>query len=365
GGRRRGLLLRPGPGEPDRLLHRRQPRRELRRRPLPEVRLHHEPRDGGRDSPPRRLHGEHRRRHGPRRPRLRAPRRLRRLGGHFGDSDKDNSARRPQARGGQDPARGLQGHGGGGGRRVRDHRGRHSAGRHRDDGLPVHRGGRDRRPPRLPPGGRHPHSGARRPGRGGGGPVPAHHKGLRGEQRLRGQDRRGRRRAGAVLEGPQGRVRGDGPHRQRLLRPGLRRPAHRARRGPQEDQRARLRVRDARRERLSRRRRQPPPPGPLRQRRSGRGREGRGPGGRHRLYVPGARRFPDRRAWHRGGQEKVHAEDVHDGGPRHHAALAVRLRPAPDLQPWQDLPDPASLRRAAGALPDAPRPEGRPGGELL
>ncbi|CAA9434277.1 MAG: Glycolate dehydrogenase, subunit GlcD, partial [uncultured Rubrobacteraceae bacterium] len=29
------------------------------------------------------------------------------------------------------------------------------------------------------------------------------------------------------------------------------------------------------------------------------------------------------------------------------------------------LPDPTPLRRAAGPLPNAPRPAGRPGGELL
>ena len=41
-GRARRLLLRTRPLEPDRLLHRRQRRRELRRRALPQIRPHHE-----------------------------------------------------------------------------------------------------------------------------------------------------------------------------------------------------------------------------------------------------------------------------------------------------------------------------------
>ena len=60
GGRARRLLLRPRPVESDRLLHRRQRGRELWRRPLPQVRAHHQqparPGDGvddGRDDPPR------------------------------------------------------------------------------------------------------------------------------------------------------------------------------------------------------------------------------------------------------------------------------------------------------------------------
>src|SRR3712207_8540309 len=56
---RRRLLLRPRPCEPDHLLHRRQPRRELGRGPLLEVWFHDEPRNGRRDRPPRRRSEEH------------------------------------------------------------------------------------------------------------------------------------------------------------------------------------------------------------------------------------------------------------------------------------------------------------------
>ena len=46
GGRGRRLLLRARPVEPAGVHDRRQRRRELRRRPLPEARLHRQPRDG-------------------------------------------------------------------------------------------------------------------------------------------------------------------------------------------------------------------------------------------------------------------------------------------------------------------------------
>ena len=80
-----------------------------------------------------------------------------------------------------------------------------------------------------------------------------------------------RRRARAPdVEGPQGRVRRDGPRLARLLRAGRRHPADAAARGAARHPRARGRVRPARRQRLPRRRRQPAPAGAVRRRRGGR-----------------------------------------------------------------------------------------------
>ena len=122
----------------------------------------------------------------------------------------------------------------------------------------------------------------------------AGHKGLRGERRLGDKGRRGRRGARPVLEGPQGRLRRDGLHLQRLLRPGRGRPAHGARGGPEEDNGPERGVRPQGGQRLPRRRRQPPPARPLRQRCPRRGREGRGSRRGHRFRLPGARRARSR-----------------------------------------------------------------------
>ena len=86
--------------------------------------------------------------------------------------------------------------------------------------------------------------------------------------RDRHPDRRGRRRARAVLEGAQGGVPRDGPDRAALLRAGRRHPAHEA---PEvlSGSRARRGVRHARGQRLPRRRRQPAPARLLRRRRGG------------------------------------------------------------------------------------------------
>ena len=79
--------------------------------------------------------------------------------------------------------------------------------------------------------------------------------------------RPGRGRAGAHLARAQGGVRGDGADRAQLLRPGQRHPAHPAPGGPAPYRRARRRVRAEGRQRLSRRRREPAPAGALRRRR--------------------------------------------------------------------------------------------------
>ena len=65
------------------------------------------------------------------------------------------------------------------------------------------------------------------------------------------------------------------------------------------------------------------------------------------------------------GQEEVHAQDVHRRRHERHAAPAVRLRSAPDLQPGQDLPHPPPLRRTPRPLPHAPLAEGRHRGAVL
>ena len=95
-GRRAEPLLPARPVEPDRLLDRRQRRRELGRRALLQVRLHDQLRlrPGGRAQ--RRL-GRRARRQGARRSRLRPARRVRRLGGHARHRDADHRARRARA----------------------------------------------------------------------------------------------------------------------------------------------------------------------------------------------------------------------------------------------------------------------------
>ena len=47
------------------------------------------------------------------------------------------------------------------------------------------------------------------------------------------------------------------------------------------------------------------------------------------------------------GQGQVHAEDVQRRRPGHHAAAALRVRPGRAVQPGQDLPDAAAVRRGA------------------
>ncbi len=101
GGRRR-LLLRPRPVQPADLLDRRQRGGELRRRALPEVRLHHQPRHRARGGRTRRQRGAARR-PGAGPARLRPARCVRRLGGHArhrhrGDRAADARAARRCAR---------------------------------------------------------------------------------------------------------------------------------------------------------------------------------------------------------------------------------------------------------------------------
>ncbi len=102
----------------------------------------------------------------------------------------------------------------------------------RDDGSPHDRGSRARGRTRLPAGSRRgaPRRAGRRPragrGRRGGGRAD-----LRRVRRLRGANRHDRRGPRAPVERAEVRVRRDGAHRDRLLRPGRRRPPHAPARG--------------------------------------------------------------------------------------------------------------------------------------
>ena len=105
-GRRARLLLRARPLLAAGLHDRRQRRRELGRRALPEVRLHRQPRARRRRRAARRRAG-HAVGLGRR---ARPARRLRRLGGHARDRDGADAARAARAGGGPHAARGLRSH---------------------------------------------------------------------------------------------------------------------------------------------------------------------------------------------------------------------------------------------------------------
>ena len=101
------------------------------------------------------------------------------------------------------------------------------------------------------------------------------------------------------------------------------------------------------RQRLPRRRRQPAPAGALRRRGRGRRRGGRAGQRRDPRPLHRARRLDHRRARRRHGQGEVHAAHVHRRGPRHHAAGALRLRPADISNPGKVFPTP----RLCGEVP--------------
>ena len=101
-------------------------------------------------------------------------------------------------------------------------------------------------------------------------------------------------------------------------------------------------------QRLPRRRRQPAPAGALRRRRRGRGRGRREGQRRDPRPLHRARRLDHRRARRRHGQGEVHAADVHRRRPRHHAAGALRLRPA------TASPTPARSSRRRGCAARCP-----------
>src|SRR6266508_3278743 len=249
-------------------------------------------------------------------------------------------------------------------RGLHDHRGRHRARGRRDHGRAGDGGGRGGRARPLPRGrGR---GADRRAGRARGrvrAAVRGGRAALPGGRLDHHPDRRGRRPAGAVLEGPQVRVRRGRPDQPRLLRPGRGHPAHRARRGAPQDHRHGRGARPAGGQRLPRRGRQPAPACALRRRRRGRGGARRGAGRRDPVRLPRPGRLDHRRARRRRRQEEVPAAAVHRRRPGRHAARPLRLRPRRPLQPGQGVPHPTALRRDPGQAPRAPgRAAGAGGG---
>ena len=103
------LLLRAGPVQPAGVLDRRQRRGELRRRPLPQVRVHHRPRHRRRAGHAAGRAGRDRR-HGGRLPGLRPARRARRVRGDARDRHQGHGAADPVASGGADAAGRLPRH---------------------------------------------------------------------------------------------------------------------------------------------------------------------------------------------------------------------------------------------------------------
>ena len=233
------LLLSARPVEPDRLLDRRQRRRELRRRALLQVRLHDQLRARARGRARRRRAGQLGGKE------LDTPG-YDLLGAFVGSEGTLGVATKIWLRVVPAPetvktlvAFFDSTHAAGEAVGEIVARGRRP-GRDRDDGRARDRGLRADGPRRLPG----------RPRRGAAG------RARRRRARVRGALRRGRRdlravrlrrragrarrgRAPALLEDPQGRVPGDGPHLPELLRPGRRDPAHEAARGARAHRRAR------------------------------------------------------------------------------------------------------------------------------
>ena len=355
GRRARRLLLRARPVQPAGLLDRRQRRGELRRRALPEVRLHHQPRARrSRSSTP---DGEvvAARRHGAGRARLRPARRVRRLRGHARHRHQGDRAAGARARGGAArcwPASTAPTQAGAGGRR-RSSRAGIVPGGDRDDGRAGDRGGRGgRRTATTPTAPARCWSSswtARRP-------RWTHEfaeveRLCRDGRRVRDPDRRRRRRAGADLEGPQVGVRRGRPDQPRLHRPGRRHPAHRAARGAARDRRA-VAASPASGSPTS------STPATATCTRwcssttpcegAGRARPRRSSGAILDLCIEHGGSITGEHGVG-VGQGEVHAADVHRRRPRHHAAGALRLRPGRPVQPRQGVPDPAAVRRGARA----------------
>ena len=166
----------------------------------------------------------------------------------------------------------------------------------------------------------------------------------------------GRRRARAVLEGPQGGVRGRGPDQPRLLRPGRRHPAHAAARGARAIDELSAEARAARGQRLPRRRRQPAPAVLFDDARGRARREraeelaGRDP---RRSASSSAARSPASTA-SASDKAKYMPRHVQRRRPRHVAAPALRLRPG------RRSPTRARSCRRRGCAARCPAVTGRP-----
>ena len=149
GGRARRLLLRAGSVQPDRLHDRRQHRRELGRRALPEIRPDDQQRARPGDGAAERRHRAPRRQASGRRG-LRSAGPDDRLRGPAGRRHRGHGAHPAEARDRARPPDRLPQHRAGRRLRRRDHRGRHHPGRARDDGPPGDPRRRGFLPRRLP-----------------------------------------------------------------------------------------------------------------------------------------------------------------------------------------------------------------------
>ena len=255
GGRARRLLLRARPVEPDRLHHRRQRRRELGRRALPQVRRddqQHPRRRDGADERRRRSY----RRQAPRLRGLRPVGRHRRLGGFVGGDHRGHRAHPALTGVRAGAARRLPEQRGGGRLRRPRHRRRQHPRRHGDDGPRRGARGRGVLPRRLSARRRGaPDHRARRPRGRGRPPDRARPRNGRGQRRDHAPRQHQRGRARALLGRAQGGVPGDRPDFARLLLHGRHHPARPPARGADAHRRAVAEVRPRRRQRVPRRRR--------------------------------------------------------------------------------------------------------------
>jgi hypothetical protein len=150
---------------------------------------------------------------------------------------------------------------------------------------------------------------------------------LRRDRHRRSASRR--RRAPEVLERPQERLPGVGPHQPRLHVPGLHHPAQAAGRHPARDPADGEEIQPALLQRVPRRRRQPAPAGAVRCQRPRRAAPLRALRRRH----PGDQRRDGRhrvgRAWRGRGEAQQHVRAVHRGGERADVRREARLRSEP------------------------------------
>ena len=172
--------------------------------------------------------------------------------------------------------------------------------------------------------------------------------------------RRDRRRAGADLEGPQGGVRRDGPDQpDYIVQDGVD-PAHRARRGARPDRRAGRRGRPAGRQRLPRRRRQPAPAcsttTPCRARRA---RPRSWPAAIVELCVAHGRLASPASTASAPTRPATMPKMFTDADLATMQRVRCGVRPGRAVQPGQGVPDAAAVRRAPGPVPAAPVEAGR------
>ena len=282
--------------------------------------------------------------------------------GTLGIATQADAADPARARGGADAARRLRPHRRCGRRRVGGDRARDPAGGDRDDGRDHDRGRRGGRrralPGRLRRG---PDRRARRPGHPGRGGSRARRGDLPRERRARDPHRRRRRRPRGDLARAQGGVRRDGPRQPRLLRPGRRRAADEAARGPAPDRRS-SRTSTACASATS------STPATATCTRScsttaaSRARPARADGRREQILEACVDAGGSITGEHGVGTDKACAMPLMFGEDDLEAMrrLRARVRSARARQSGQGLPDAAALRRGSRSVPRASAGEGRP-----